>query len=60
RQVRFMSTTLVEDTFSKHDYDRCSDPYAVCTRLTSLLAQQIKDELNNFKLQEMIVHHQSR
>ncbi|KAI8089429.1 uncharacterized protein BX664DRAFT_245448, partial [Halteromyces radiatus] len=56
----FITTTKVQDTFSKHDYDRASDPYAVCTRLTALLAQQIKDELNTFKLQEMMVHHQSR
>ncbi|CAO3594121.1 unnamed protein product [Absidia cylindrospora] len=58
--VRFVSTAKVQDTFSKHDYDRASDPYAICTRLTAHLAQQIKDELNAFKLEEMLVHHQSR
>ncbi|ORZ24117.1 hypothetical protein BCR42DRAFT_402275 [Absidia repens] len=58
--VRFVSTAKVQDTFSKYDYDRASDPYAICTRLTAHLAQQIKDELNAFKLEEMLVHHQSR
>ncbi|ORZ18026.1 hypothetical protein BCR42DRAFT_294482, partial [Absidia repens] len=59
-RVRFISTAKVQDTFSKYDYDRASDPYAVCTRLTADLAQQIKDELNAFKLEEMMVHRQSR
>jgi cytochrome oxidase Cu insertion factor (SCO1/SenC/PrrC family) len=58
--VRFISTAKVQDTFSKHDYDRASDPYAVWTHLTAQLAQQIKDELNAFKLEEMLVHHLSR
>ncbi|KAI8071499.1 hypothetical protein BC940DRAFT_345114 [Gongronella butleri] len=60
KHVRFVSTTMVQDTFSKHDYDRASDPYAACARLTALLANQIKEELNAFKLHEMVVHHQSR
>lgn len=58
--VRFISTAKVQDTFSKQDYDRASDPYAVWTHLTAQLAQQIKDELNAFKLEEMLVHHLSR
>ncbi|ORX51615.1 hypothetical protein DM01DRAFT_1384349 [Hesseltinella vesiculosa] len=60
KSVRFLPTTMVQDTFSKHDYDRASDPYAACARLTALLALQIKEELNTFKLHEMVVHHQSR
>ncbi|KAI8339155.1 hypothetical protein BC941DRAFT_512381 [Chlamydoabsidia padenii] len=59
-RVRFLTTITVQDTFSRHDYDRASDAHAVCTRLTPPLAQQIKDELNVFKLEEMKVHRLSR
>jgi hypothetical protein len=58
--VRFRKMVSVRETFSKSDYDRASDPDAVCTRLTPAIAQQIKDELNSFKLHEMKVHESSR
>lgn len=58
--VRFTKLVSVRETFSKTDYDRLSDPDAVCTRLTPMIAQQIKDELNYYKLHEMQVHEQSR
>jgi hypothetical protein len=50
----------VKETFSKLDYDRASDTEAVCTRLTPAVAQQIKEELNAYKLHEMDVHELSR
>lgn len=59
-RVRFITMITVQETFASHEYDRASDPYAVCTRLTPSLAQQIKDELNIFKLEEMKVHRLSR
>ncbi|KAI8366289.1 hypothetical protein EDC96DRAFT_443021 [Choanephora cucurbitarum] len=58
--VRFAKSIVVNETYSKSDYDRQSDPDAVCSRLTPLLAQQIKEELNSFKLYEMQVHEYSR
>ncbi|KAI7883827.1 uncharacterized protein EV154DRAFT_522527 [Mucor mucedo] len=58
--VRFTKLVSVRDTFSKMDYDRASDPEAVCTRLTPTMAQQIKEELNAYKLHEMQVHEYSR
>lgn len=58
--VRFSKLVSVRDTYSKIDYDRESDPEAVCTRLTPTMAQQIKEELNAYKLHEMQVHEYSR
>lgn len=58
--VRFSKLVSVRETYSKADYDRGSDPDAVCTRLTPAMAQQIKEELNAYKLHEMQVHEYSR
>lgn len=58
--VRFNKVVAVKETYSKSDYDRGSDPEAVCTRLTPAMAQHIKEELNAFKLHEMQVHEFSR
>ncbi|GAA5814261.1 hypothetical protein MFLAVUS_007755 [Mucor flavus] len=59
-QVRFTKLVSVKETYSKMDYDRGSDLEAVCTRLTPSMAQQIKEELNAYKLHEMQVHEFSR
>jgi hypothetical protein len=37
------------DVWSPNDYDRRGD-IATCNRLTPMLAQQIKEELNSFKM----------
>lgn len=58
--VKFNKCVNVHETWSKGEYDRSSDPDAVCTRLTANIAQQIKQELNHFKLHEMSVHDSSR
>jgi hypothetical protein len=58
--IRFTKLVSVRETYSKGDYDRGSDPEAVCTRLTPAMAQQIKEELNAYKLHEMQVHEYSR
>lgn len=58
--VRFNKVVAVKETYSKSDYDRGSDPEAVCTRLTPAMAQHIKEELNAYKLHEMQVHEFSR
>ncbi|KAI8989252.1 hypothetical protein BDB01DRAFT_781129 [Pilobolus umbonatus] len=60
KKVCFDKIVSVRETFSKTDYDRGSDAEAVCNRLTSILAQKIKEELNNYKLYEMQVHESSR
>lgn len=60
RSVSFAKVVAVRETYSKQDYDRASDPEAVCTHLTAASAQRIKEELNHYKLQEMLVHEQSR
>lgn len=58
--IRFNKYVNVHETWSREEYDRSSDPEAVCTRLTANLAQHIKQELNSFKLHEMAVHDSSR
>lgn len=58
--IRFNKFLNVHETWSREEYDRSSDPEAVCTKLTAALAQDIKEELNNFKLHEMAVHDSSR
>lgn len=56
--VSFSSRILIYDTYDAIDYDRRAD-IATCNRLNPMLAQQIKEELNNFKM-EMEVHVDSR
>lgn len=59
-RVRFTTFVSMRETYSKAEYDRGSDPNAVCTRLTPAIAQGIKEELNAYKLHEMQVHEYSR
>ncbi|RCH92392.1 bud neck involved protein [Rhizopus stolonifer] len=58
--IRFNKMVDIYETYSKVDYDRSSDSEAVCTRLTAMIATQIKQELNEYKLHEMVVHNSSR
>ncbi|KAI9277993.1 hypothetical protein BY458DRAFT_432418 [Sporodiniella umbellata] len=60
QKILFDHFTHVHTTYSALEYDRTSDTQAVCTRLTPLIAQQIKQELNHFKLYEMPVHDASK
>lgn len=56
--VRFSSRIILYDTYNCDEYDRHPDN-ATCNQLTPALAQQIKDELNDFK-SEMSIHEHSR
>ncbi|CDK27906.1 unnamed protein product [Kuraishia capsulata CBS 1993] len=56
--VRFSSRIVLYNTYDPEDYDRHPE-VATCNQLTPQLAQQIKDELNEFKA-EMDIHEQSR
>lgn len=56
--VSFSSRIIIFDTYDALDYDRRAE-IATCNRLNPALAQQIKEELNNFKM-EMDVHSDSR
>ncbi|GAA5816518.1 hypothetical protein MFLAVUS_010047 [Mucor flavus] len=60
RGIKFNKYVNVHETWSRVEYDRSSDPEAVCTRLTPNLAQLIKQELNHYKLHDMAVHDSSR
>lgn len=56
--VRFSSRIVLYDTYNGEEYDRHPD-IATCNQLTPALAQQIKDELNDFKA-EMHIHRDSQ
>jgi len=58
RNISFSSRVQFHDAFSSSEYDRRGD-IATCNRLTPILAQQIKEELNSFKM-EMEVHELSK
>lgn len=49
RNISFSPKIQFHDAWSPHDYDRRGD-IATCNRLTPMLAQQIKEELNSFKM----------
>jgi len=55
RGIQFSPRMEVHETWHSADYDRRGEP-ATCNRLTAQLAQMIKEELNAFKMQEMVVH----
>lgn len=57
-RVSFSPRIIIYDTYDPIEYDRHAEP-ATCNRLTPLLAQQIKEELNTLKM-EMEVHADSR
>ncbi|CAO3582468.1 unnamed protein product [Absidia cylindrospora] len=58
--IRFDKMVQVHATYSQQDYNRQSDPDAICTRLNATLAHQIKQELNLYKTTEMSIHEQSK
>lgn len=47
--ITFSPRIQFHDAWSPQDYDRRGD-IATCNRLTPMLAQQIKEELNSFKM----------
>ena len=49
RNISFSPRLQFHDTWPSTDYDRRGD-IATCNRLTPMLAQQIKEELNTFKM----------
>ncbi|GAA5906985.1 uncharacterized protein JCM6883_005751 [Sporobolomyces salmoneus] len=59
RRIAFAANLSVHTTWPAAIYDRRAEP-ATCNRLTPTLAQQIKEELNSFKMEEMDVHPESR
>ncbi|KAK2749968.1 bud neck involved protein [Onygenales sp. PD_40] len=58
RNISFSPRIQFHDTWPSGEYDRRGE-IATCNRLTPLLAQQIKEELNTFKM-EMEVHESSK
>ena len=49
RNATFSPRIIFHDTWHSQEYDRRGD-IATCNRLTPMLAQQIKEELNTFKM----------
>ncbi|MCJ1454565.1 bud neck involved protein [Mycoblastus sanguinarius] len=58
RNISFSPRIQFHDTWPPGEYDRRGE-IATCNRLTPMLAQQIKEELNTFKM-EMEVHAESK
>lgn len=58
RNTTFSPRIQFYDTWPSREYDRRGE-IATCNRLTPMLAQQIKEELNTFKM-EMEVHENSK
>ncbi|KAH8909915.1 hypothetical protein BR93DRAFT_992909 [Coniochaeta sp. PMI_546] len=58
RNATFSPRIMFYDTWPSGEYDRRGE-IATCNRLTPMLAQQIKEELNTFKM-EMEVHENSK
>jgi len=58
RNATFSPRIAFHETWHSQEYDRRGD-IATCNRLTPMLAQQIKEELNSFKM-EMEVHENSK
>ncbi|KIX07772.1 uncharacterized protein Z518_02426 [Rhinocladiella mackenziei CBS 650.93] len=58
RNISFSPRIQFHDTWPSAEYDRRGE-IATCNRLTPMLAQQIKEELNTFKM-EMEVHESSK
>ncbi|KAK3943016.1 hypothetical protein QBC46DRAFT_54129 [Diplogelasinospora grovesii] len=58
RNTTFNPRIMCFETWPSQEYDRRGE-VATCNRLTPMLAQQIKEELNSFKM-EMEVHENSK
>ena len=56
RNISFSNRIQFYDVWSSQEYDRRGD-IATCNRLTPMLAQQIKEELNSFKMVGFAVTH---
>lgn len=60
KSITFNTVIKLHETFSASEYDRRCDTSATCQKLTPVIALKIKEELNNFKLNDMFVHLDSR
>jgi len=56
RNISFSPRLQFHDVWSSTEYDRRGD-VATCNRLTPMLAQQIKEELNTFKMVSIQLQH---
>lgn len=59
KRLTFADSHIYHSTWPAHVYDRRGE-LATCNRLTPLLAQRIKEELNTYKMEEMAVAPSSR
>lgn len=57
--LQFSPRITIHDTYTATEYDRRGE-IATCNRLTPLLAQRIKEELNAYKMDEMSVAEESK
>lgn len=59
RNIVFSPRIQFHETWPSGEYDRRGE-IATCNRLTPLLAQQIREEINNFKMVRMICPHSAQ
>lgn len=59
QRLKFSPRITIHDTYTASEYDRRGE-IATCNRLTPLLAQRIKEELNAYKMDEMSVAEESQ
>ncbi|CCG81089.1 Putative uncharacterized protein [Taphrina deformans PYCC 5710] len=59
QSLTFCPRITIHETYTAMEYDRRGE-IATCNRLTPLLAQRIKEELNAYKMDEMDVAEESR
>jgi len=59
RRIVFNETVCVIQTFRKTDYVRRPDPNATFLHLNNKVKRIIRQELNEFKRDEMLVHEKS-
>ena len=57
--LKFSPRITIHDTYTHSEYDRRGE-VATCNRLTPLIAQRIKEELNAYKMDEMDVAEASK
>ncbi|KAH8799551.1 hypothetical protein DL96DRAFT_870102 [Flagelloscypha sp. PMI_526] len=56
KQLSFAPTLMVYETFGHEEYDRTSEEPGTWKLLTPELARSIREELERFKMEEMLLH----
>ena len=58
-RIRFSDTVVVHDTYQKSQYDRGAGSEPVMKYMLPSVRTRIRDELNEYKMFEMLIHQES-